>query len=458
LSGTQFLEGQLASVETVFDIFLLLFEWLKSREGEVLSIENLNSRDFEEVKRRVFKTCEAQKAPDFKDSRLLTERVKSDLINLLRSRGGSLAACYGALVGIDAAFPPPPIPPLEPLNSQFRERGEVRFLPGANLAYDQEPVRGYRETGTRIENKLRNLTVCFPQNTGYSARMIAVPDHVLGMFDSRQGPTFGIVPFRGADEQTRIEVTGRLPGGPAFFAPRVYDPPEATSRLAATLDAAASHEIDILVFPELSFTPALLEELRSRLRARHAEFPKLVVAGTVLSRQRSSSYVLGPDGRTIWAQPKMNRFFVRPGEWPDAPEPIPQVGGEEDIDISDRAIRIADLPFGRVAVLVCLDFILPETYSILASMQVNCIIVPAMTPRARRFETLGWAHAAASRATTVFCNAPNCPGFGSSARSFVYTPVRSLEPQYIGEEEPWQAYMLVFCSSPWRSETVSVEQ
>jgi hypothetical protein len=85
---------------------------------------------------------------------------------------------------------------------------------------------------------------------------------------------------------------------------------------------------------------------------------------------------------------------------------------------------------------------------------VNCIIVPAMTPSAKRFDTLAWAHAAASGATTIFCNAPNCPNFDAHARSLVYVPVRGQDALFIGEDQPWERHMLLFSAQPQRCETV----
>ncbi|MBM4031200.1 MAG: hypothetical protein FJ291_05375 [Planctomycetes bacterium] len=128
----------------------------------------------------------------------------------------------------------------------------------------------------------------------------------------------------------------------------------------------------------------------------------------------------------------------------------------EDIDISQRVIRVADFPFGRLAVLVCVDFILPETHALLSSAQANCIVVPAMTGKARRFETMGWSHAVSSGATTFFCNAPNSPGFDAKARSFVHTPLKSPHIAHIGGDEPWERFMLVFSADEPRGKAVRI--
>ena len=454
-----FTESDLASVENVFDIFLLLFDWLKEREGQALSLKFLSAPEFEASTQRAWRMCQtlAQDDDDFRDRGVLHAHGKREFVGFLTGIGGeaALASSYGALIGIDASFPPPPRQPRQPLNRRFRDRGRVRFLPSANLLYEGASyLRGYAETGTRIENKLKHLTVCLPQRNGYSTEMVPLSDELMALFDDRPSPTFGIVPFRAQDDLLTIEVTTRIPDGGALFTARSLDHAGATARLRATLDAAVEHGVDVLVFPELSFTGSLLAELQRQLDARGARAPKLIVAGTSHVAGQNVCHVLGPDGRILWQQAKMNRFVILPGELQTAPEPIPEQGGTEDIDISDRVVRIADFPFGRVAVLVCLDFILPETYSVLANMQVNCIIVPAMTPNSRRFDTLAWAHAAASRATTVFCNAPNCPGFGPDARSFVYTPIQGPDPQFIGVQTPWERHMLVFSASPWRHETV----
>ncbi len=451
---------ELESAENVFDIFLLLFEGLKEREGKVLSLDVLGADAFDEATKRIHRECAGRKDTnqDFRERGTLSAEAKERLVGSLVALQDEppLPACYGALLGMDQAFPPPARPLHQPLNTRFRDRGKVHFLPSARLRYEGTRIRGYAETGTRVENKLQNLTVCFPQRNGYTARMVRLNDHLLAQFEDRSSPKFGIVPFRAQDDVPAIEVTHRIPDGGAFFTARPTDGAETEARLHAVLERAAQAGLDILVFPELSLTERLLGQLRDGLATQTGDFPKLVVAGTLLDEGRNVCPVLGPDGRTVWEQAKMNRFRILPDELPDAPQPIPERGGQEDIDISERTIRIADLPFGRVAVLVCLDFILPETYSVLANMQVNCIIVPAMTPTTRRFETLAWAHAAASRATTIVCSAPNCPEFSSDARSFVYTPIRSHDPLRIGKARPWQHHMMVFSAQPLRGETVRI--
>jgi predicted amidohydrolase len=313
--------------------------------------------------------------------------------------------------------------------------------------------------GSRLENKLQHLTVCLPPSSDYSVEVVEVGEYVRAVFENCPSPKFGVVPFRAASDALDIEVSQRVPGSRPVFRAAAADDPAASDRLTALLDMAARAQVDVLVFPELSFTPALLDQLRDELERLDRESPaiKLVVAGTVNDGERNVCHLLGPDGTPLWQQPKMNRFVLEPGELEQGPSEIVRQGGVEDIDISDRRIRVADLPFGRVAVLVCLDFILPETHALLANMQVNCIFVPAMAPQRRRFETLAWAHAAASEATTFFCNAPNCPRFSPKARSFVYTPEKRAEPQSIDGAEPWEHSMLVFQPEPRVVETLRLQ-
>lgn len=456
--------GELDSVESIFDIFLLLFEWLKRREGHVLTLNSGFTLGFETARREFRGLCERRRSADeeFADRGELSSEGKREIIGLLgRIAGGTAPAeLYGALIAIDDAFPPRPIQVRAPLNRQFRERGEVRHLSGdRRLPYErQDYVRGYATVGSRIENKLGSLTVCLRPASDYSIEPVVVDDYVLALFEDRPSPRVGIAPFVASSEQPVIEPTDPVPGSRPFFRAAGTDDPSVFARLTVLLDRATKEKTDILLFPELSFTRALLHQLQNELEDRHRAAPiiKLVIAGTLRDDERNVCHVLGPDGAVLWQQPKMNRFVLEPGELRTAPEPIPELGGVEDIDISDRAIRVADLPFGRLAVLVCLDFILPETHSLLANMQVNCIFVPAMTRTRRRFETLAWAHAAASQATTFFCNAPNCPGFRASARSFVLTPLKGAKPLSIGKAQPWERSMLVFSANPLLAKTLHV--
>lgn len=458
-------KDDLDGVENIFDVFLLLFAWLKKREGQVLSGKAGFRLGFEVARRDMHTLCQrlSHQDQEFADRGELTTAAKRELSSLLLGMTADAAAdgLYGALVAIDQAFAPKSIQPTaEPLNRRFRDRGHVRYLPQNRLPYgDRKLVRGYATVGSRLENKLSSLTVCLSPSSDYSVEVVDVDEYVRALFEDRPSPRFGLAPFRAPSERPHILVTHAIPDESPLFRAAGADDSAASARLTALLDMAVRGEVDVLVFPELSFTPALLAQLQDELEHRHRRAPivKLVIAGTLNDGEQNVCHVLGPDGALLWQQPKMNRFVIERGELRNAPDPIPEQGGVEDIDISDRRIRVADLPFGRVAVLVCLDFILPETHALLANMQVNCIFVPAMTPQRERFETLAWAHAAASEATTFFCNAPNSPEFGPEARSFVYTPEKSAKPQSIDGSEPWEHSMLVFSAQPRVVETLRIE-
>ena len=343
----------LDSVENIFDIFLLLFTWLKEREGHVLSMGALADERFDAARERVYHTCQrlAEEDEDFADTGKLCAEAKEEISALLLGfeDEAALAGLYGALVGIDGAFPPPPRQPHQPLNRHFNERGHVRFLPGARLPYEDALVRGYPETGTRIENKLDHLTVCFPQRNGYTAEMVRLSDHLLALFDDRASPTFGIVPFRAPADEPAIEVTTCIPGGGAFFTVHATDGQRVDARLRAALDRAREAVIDILVFPELSFTSGLLAELRRGLETRRADFPKLVVAGTLLAPVRQSRRPhlprLHPPRNVLRARQHAGQLHHRPGH--DAKSPAvrhPRLGARGCQRRDDHLLQCAELP------------------------------------------------------------------------------------------------------------------
>lgn len=454
---------QLDSAETIFDIFLSLFRWLKRREGSVLSLRPELDAGFSSAMESMTHLCEELKegSQDLRERGLLAGEAKQKVTSFILGveHDNPAPAFYGALVAIDAAFAPPARPEGCPLNRGASDRGQVMFLPSARLPYESgEPFRTQGTVGSRIENKLQHLTVILPGSADYTVEVVRVHDGLLAEFEARPSPRFGLVPFRSADDRSIVEVTDRLPNDPPYFRASASNQVELSARLSSVLAAAATEEVDVLVFPELSFTEDLLARLRGELKSRNGigHVVKLVVAGTCREARRNVCHVIGPDGRDVWQQPKTNRFVLLPGELADGPAPIPKLGGVEDIDISQRVIRVADFPFGRLAVLVCVDFILPETHALLSSAQANCIVVPAMTGKARRFETMGWSHAVSSGATTFFCNAPNSPGFDAKARSFVHTPLKSPHIAHIGGDEPWERFMLVFSADEPRGKAVRI--
>jgi predicted amidohydrolase len=462
VNGLPLTGSDLEAAETIFDIFLLLFEWLKEREGSVISLNPSSQPRFGEMLKGLLDICARLRETDseFRDRGVLSAAAKQEVVRSLLDieDADPRPAFYGALVGIDTAFGPEVHRPSSQMNRRFRDRGDVRYLRGAALPYKLDDLaRAYGTVGSRIENRLQTLTVTFSPMNGYRTEFVHVSEQVLGLFEACPSPKFAVAPLRAEADALEIEATEEPPGEPPFFRATATDRDEVSARLTALLSAATEEKADILVFPELSFTTDLLARLRAELQQRHSDIIKLVVAGTCWENGRNICHVLGPDGNDLWQQPKLNRFVILPGELPGGPEPIRTEGGVEDIDISDRGIRIADFPFGRLAVLVCLDFILPETYALLSSLHVNCLIVPSMTPSSARFETLGWAHAAATGATTIFCNAPNCPGFSAKSRSFVHTPLKKRKIIRIGAGPQWERSMLVFSARPLRGRTAKTE-
>lgn len=153
---------------------------------------------------------------------------------------------------------------------------------------------------------------------------------------------------------------------------------------------------------------------------------KIVICGSCHYNGFNMCAILGPDGKELWRQAKMNRYQLLPGEYQHNPL-IRQYGGLEDIDISNRTVNLIDLSFGRVSILICLDFILPELYFVLAALKVNCFLLPSMTPAIDRFETMAWWHGTANRAATFLANSYNLDGQDHAKNAFIYLPLKKRD-------------------------------
>jgi predicted amidohydrolase len=180
--------------------------------------------------------------------------------------------------------------------------------------------------------------------------------------------------------------------------------PGVARALAAMLERAATAQIELLLFPELSVDPgrpALYELLARFARATGA----YVVPGAfhVRSQKASVCRVIGPSG-VLWEQEKH----------------IPAMVTLEGRRVTEgirpaarRRITIADTRFGRIAIAICRDFLDLDLRVELknADPPVDIVLNPAFTPVTADFEAAHFEARRSLNACCLFCNAAR---FGNS--------------------------------------------
>jgi len=167
----------------------------------------------------------------------------------------------------------------------------------------------------------------------------------------------------------------------------------------ALLRRCIQEDLHIVVFPELAIDGQMREYISDWLKINNTDGKIImVIAGSyhMLKDKREETYennciVYRFDGNELWVQKKMNRFQLVED---DIKEVISGTEkgfqefkklfketdrrGYEHIEISDTLV-LYDSPIGRMAVTICLDFIVKENVRLLIDPQVNIIFLPAMS-------------------------------------------------------------------------------
>jgi tetratricopeptide (TPR) repeat protein/predicted amidohydrolase len=196
------------------------------------------------------------------------------------------------------------------------------------------------------------------------------------------------------------------------------------SNVRQMVEAAHAAGVDLLVFPELTVDlnhRPLLEEVLALART----FGMTLVPGSYHDREtrRNASAVISPDG-ILWKQEKHIPARMRFGDqW---------VTEGIDIGARPRRVVIGDTEFGRIAIIICRDFLDMDLRVELKNAEppVDLILNPAWTPVTADFEA---AHFDARRSIYAYCFFANMAEVGDS---LIYTPEKERVERKIpaGEE------------------------
>jgi hypothetical protein len=422
-------EPSLKQATSIFDVFLLFYIYCKQREGKILDKLTKEPKSFGKFQKIIYKflATKMRGSPALQvQGTINDESIKNYFIEGINGEKKD-QFILASLFTIDSLYKSQEEMGTPVLNRNFIDLGKVYYINGTSFGVPKgrELIRGLGTVGDRIENSLTNITVVTKIQTDYDVEFVKLPAFMYHLL-TKDSLRIALVPFRKDDDPPSIAIKKRRDGRRYFRVKQVKEP-ERLKRLKTIIHGLAKAEVDIVVFPELTFSESLLDHLKLILGQEFLKNPenptiKLVVTGSMHRDRRNMCFILGPDGSELLCQTKMNRFVLLPGEFEGIEEEL-----VEDIDISERVYYLVDCPFGRVATMICLDFIVPETYAMLSSLKVKYFFLPSMTTSAKRFETNAFYHSCASGATTFFSNAYNynLAGVADSERaSFVFRPLK----------------------------------
>jgi len=196
------------------------------------------------------------------------------------------------------------------------------------------------------------------------------------------------------------------------------------SKVKNMIEIAHAKEVNILLFPELTVDlnyGQLLEDVSSLAKA----YEMYIIPGSYHEEEtrRNVSVVVGPDG-ILWRQEK------------HIPATIHHEGKKfrEGIEVGTvpRKTFVCDTGFGRIAIVICRDFLDMDLRVELKNFEppVDLVFNPAWTPVTADFKA---AHFDARRSIYAYCFFANAAEFGDSC---IYTPEKERVERRIpsGEE------------------------
>ena len=296
--------------------------------------------------------------------------------------------------------------------------GKLTITPRpANPIYESlsKPIRKPERIGVNIHNLadfFQEISVIEEMNPKIVLR---IPDPILKRSCRyikrriQKGLKIGISPFLAGLEFKTNSLIDEWPDKEPtpFWFEEVKNIDVAKDRLLCLLDQCVQQGVNILVLPELTIDPTLLEALRDWLCTNNRELVSsgqnglvMVVAGSFHVREDNDdvcnvSTVLNHGGQVLWRQKKQQPFSVDQKDVQKTPElkrllKISNAGGYERIKSADH-ICCVDTPLGRICVCICLDFIHPDNLHAFKHSGINLFFVPAMSPKNDRFQQTAWS-------------------------------------------------------------------
>ena len=200
------------------------------------------------------------------------------------------------------------------------------------------------------------------------------------------------------------------------------------SNVKNLIERANSNGINILIFPEMTIDlnyDIFLEEISTLAK----NYEMYIIPGSYHDQttKRNLSVVIGPEG-VLWEQEKHIPALIH-------------FGGKrykETIDTSSlpRKIIVCNTEFGRIAIVICRDFLDMDLRVELKNFEppVDIIINPAFTPVTADFKA---AHFDARRSIYSYCFFANVAEYGES---HIYTPEKDRTERLIPTKEEGLIY------------------
>lgn len=196
---------------------------------------------------------------------------------------------------------------------------------------------------------------------------------------------------------------------PLFRNVRPADAHQQQQRLVSLVDSAVRDGVYLMILPELSVTPGLLEVIQEALQEHQRKGSRTrlpaIVAGSCHvqdehARLRNRSLLVLPHGQHV-LHDKFEQFSF-PDRKDDNTEP--EAYRFEDIH-REPALRIFVSGQWSWVTLICKDAMPARIVSLIETLRPRLVVVPAMSPKTQPFDTNARTFATHTQTTTIIANA-----------------------------------------------------
>lgn len=163
----------------------------------------------------------------------------------------------------------------------------------------------------------------------YSLRCEYVAERLKNQKEIR----IGLVPFTGVPAEKFLRIRDI---DSDFIIEGIRDEDTTIGKVLYTMERLKEEGVDIVVFPEMTFTPKLLGEVKNYLRSNLGSF-LLIVCGSIWEYGRNYSILLNGNGHELLKQYKNNIYHKT--------EEFSSKGNNEGLilDSSKRKIKVLDI-------------------------------------------------------------------------------------------------------------------
>jgi hypothetical protein len=201
------------------------------------------------------------------------------------------------------------------------------------------------------------------------------------------------------------------------FPARPLDPDAQRATVSELLNRAIQEDARIIVLPELSATPEIIDDLEARLRG---DRDRLVVCGSQheMVDGEPANVALGMvSGRQ--ARLEHRKIYEFGNLFPSDPEKRVREG---IVPPDPKLLRIYVADRFRVSLTICMDFLRDEIAGALDRVGANVLLVPAMSRTMQPFRAKASSHVGNAQAVTLVANGPRDWGAGSGDIALLARP------------------------------------